>query len=300
MERAMAGLAQWIEQQLNVGPGPPVDFTQPAGEPSLAAPDSVSWRVFKNPVALFIGGVTAVLLELAEPRVRTGVWEHTTFRDDPLPRMRRTGLAAMVTVYGAQSVARKMIAGVSRMHTRVQGVTPEGQAYRATDPELLDWVQATASYGFLQAYHHFGQPLDAARRDRFYAETRPAAQLYGATGAPASEAEQQALFARMLPQLRAHPIIAEFLAIMDATPALPAPLHRMQPACIRAAQSLLPPAVQALLALPEGGGLGPREARLIRVAGRLAERLPLPGLPAVQACRRLGLPANYLYRSSSP
>ena len=47
-----------------------VDFRQPAGE---AASDSVSWQVFKNPVSLFIGGVTTVLLELAEPRVRSGV-----------------------------------------------------------------------------------------------------------------------------------------------------------------------------------------------------------------------------------
>jgi uncharacterized protein (DUF2236 family) len=44
------------------------------------APDSVSWSVFKNPVSLFIGGVTAVIMELADPRVRTGVWEHTSFR----------------------------------------------------------------------------------------------------------------------------------------------------------------------------------------------------------------------------
>ena len=88
------------------GPGQPVDFTVPAGEPALTAPDSVSWQVFKNPIALFVGGVTAVLLELAEPRVRTGVWEHTTFRTDPIPRMRRTGLAAMVTVYGPQEHGR--------------------------------------------------------------------------------------------------------------------------------------------------------------------------------------------------
>ena len=46
--------------------------------------DSVAWRVFRNPVALFVGGVTAVILELAEPRVRSGVWDHTTFRTDPL------------------------------------------------------------------------------------------------------------------------------------------------------------------------------------------------------------------------
>jgi uncharacterized protein (DUF2236 family) len=86
-----------------------VDFSQPAGEPALVSPDSVSWRIFKNPVSLFIGGVTAVVMELAEPRVRTGVWEHTTFRVDPIRRLRRTGLAAMVTVYGPRSIAEGMI-----------------------------------------------------------------------------------------------------------------------------------------------------------------------------------------------
>jgi uncharacterized protein (DUF2236 family) len=95
---------------------PPVDFSAPAGEPALAAPGSVAWQVFRNPLSLFVGGVAAVILELAEPRVRTGVWNHTNFRTDPVDRLRRTGLAAMVTVYGAGSVAETMIAGVRRLH----------------------------------------------------------------------------------------------------------------------------------------------------------------------------------------
>jgi hypothetical protein len=33
---------------------------RPAGEAALVSPDSVSPRVFKNPLSLFIGGVTAV------------------------------------------------------------------------------------------------------------------------------------------------------------------------------------------------------------------------------------------------
>jgi uncharacterized protein (DUF2236 family) len=48
------------------------DFLRPVGEAALVSPDSVSWRVFKNPLSLFIGGVAAVIMELAEPRVRTG------------------------------------------------------------------------------------------------------------------------------------------------------------------------------------------------------------------------------------
>ncbi len=125
--------------------GPDIDFSGPTGAPALAAPDSISWQVFKNPLTLFIGGVTAVILELGEARVRAGVWDHTSFRTDPLTRLRRTGLAAMVTVYGAREVAETMIAGVNRAHERVQGTADDGRAYRANDVELLDWVQATAS-----------------------------------------------------------------------------------------------------------------------------------------------------------
>src|SRR6185295_10182227 len=95
---------------------PAVDFSAPAGAAALFAPDSATWRVMKNPVALMVGGITGVILELAEPRVRTGVWEHTTFRSDPAGRIRRTGYATMVTIYGPAESARAMAAGISRRH----------------------------------------------------------------------------------------------------------------------------------------------------------------------------------------
>jgi len=142
-----------------------VDFTAPAGEPGLAGPDSVSWRIFKNPVALFVGRVAAVILELAEPRVRTGVWKHSTFATRPLDRFRRTAFAATVTVYGAASTAQEMIAGIRRRHAAVKGETPDGVPYRALDPELLRWVQVTASYGFVESYHRFVHPPRPFERD---------------------------------------------------------------------------------------------------------------------------------------
>src|SRR5205085_11944967 len=111
-----------------------IDFSRPLGEAALLSPESVSWRVFKNPLSLVIGGVAAVIMELAEPRVRTGIWEHTTFRIDPIRRLRRTGLAALVTIYGARDTAEAMIARIRRMHDRVAGSTPAGKAYRANDP----------------------------------------------------------------------------------------------------------------------------------------------------------------------
>ena len=158
----------------------------------MVSPDSVSWRVFKNPLSLFIGGVTAVIMEFAEPRVRTGVWEHTTFRQDPIRRLRRTGLAAMVTTYGARSTAEAMIARIRRIHDGVAGTTPSGEAYCANDPALLKTgSSARRRTAFSKLITHV-QPLSSSERDRYYAEGVPGAALHGATSAPTSEAELEA------------------------------------------------------------------------------------------------------------
>ncbi len=269
------------------------NFLHPVGEAGLVSPDSVSWRVFKNPLSLFIGGVAAVIMELAEPRVRTGVWEHTTFCVDPLRRLRRTGLAAMITVYGARGKAEAMIARVRRMHDRVAGSTPAGKPYRANDPELLNWVQATAAYGFLQAYHTYVRPLSALERDRYYAEGSLAASLYGAS-ALTSEAALEARFEEMSNRLERSDILLEFLAIMRSAPILPLPLRPVQPLLVRAAVAVIPHWLQTIVGLSYHG-LHLWEAGAVRRIGALADRLVLQSNPAVQACRRMRLPANYLY-----
>jgi uncharacterized protein (DUF2236 family) len=273
---------------------PRIDFAQPVGEAALVAPDSVSWRVFKNPLSLWIGGVTAVIMELAEPRVRSGVWEHTTFRVDPIRRLRRTGLAAMVTIYGARSTAEAAIARIRRMHDAVAGTTPRGEAYYASDPELLNWVQATAAYGFLQAYHAYVQPLSLIERDRYYAEGVPAACLYGATNVPVSEAELEMLFRATARWLERSGIVFEFLSIMRSAPILPLLLRPVQHLLVRAAVDLVPRWAQKILEL-EGHGLHAWQAEVVRQAGALADRLVVTSSPAVQACLRMRLPPDYLY-----
>lgn len=274
---------------------PQVDFAHPLGEPALTPPDSVSWQVFKNPVAIFIGGMAAVILELAEPRVRTGVWEHSSFREHPMARLQRTGLATMMTVYGPCSQTQRMIAAVVRMHRRVSGITPDGQAYCACDPELLDWVHATASFGFLEAYRAYVRPLGDDERNRFYAEGIPSARAYGATGAPRSQAELDALFDSMRERLEPSGIVAEFLQIMRGAPVLARPLRPVQTLLIKAAVQITPAWVRERLGLDRRWNLRPWQRRLVRKIGKTADRLLLRSSPAVQSCRRLGLPDDFLY-----
>jgi uncharacterized protein (DUF2236 family) len=267
-------------------PGMAFDFSQPAGEPALAPADGICWQIFANPVALFVGGVAAVLLELAEPSVRSGVWDHSSFRHDPAARLRRTGFAAMMTVYGPRSAALGLIARVVRVHGHVAGVTPGGVAYRADDAHLLAWVQATAAFGFAAAYDAYVRPLSASERDRAFAEGMPAARLYGATGAPDSVAAWDALLAATAPALEGTDIIADFLHIMTMAPILPRPLRPLQRLLVRAAVQIVPAPVRAFPQL-HGRGLRRGEAALVRLLGRIAGRLPLGDTPPRQAARRM-------------
>ena len=276
--------------------GPQLDFASPAGEPALAPHDGLLWRIFKNPVAVFIGGVAAVILEFADPRIREGVWRQSTFRVDPAARLARTGLAAMATVYAARSVAERMIAGVNRMHARIAGETPGGLDFSATDPVLLDWVQATAAFGFIEAYSAYAETLSGSDKARAYAEGRPAAMLYGATGAPSDPQGFAVMLEDRGPVFEASPVVNEFLEIMVRTPILPALAKPLQSMMVRAAVDLTPPTVRAVLRLAPEAGLRPIERRIIRMAALAADRIVLPSAPPAEACRRLGLPADYLYR----
>jgi uncharacterized protein (DUF2236 family) len=281
---------------LEPGNGYSIDFERPAGEPALAAPDSISWRVFKNPLALFVGGVAAVILELAEPRIRMGVWKHTMFQHSPLLRLQRTGLAAMMTVYGPRSQAEAMIADVCRMHARISGLTPAGQAYSASNPELLDWVHATASFGFLEAYTTYARMLGDAERNSFYAEGETSARLYGALGAPTSDQELNALFEKMRDKLEPSPIMFDFLGIMQRAPVLPRPFAAIQGLLVMAAIEIVPGWIRERLALTGPWRLRPWQRQVVKHCGAAADRILLRSGPAVQACRRLGLPEDYLYR----
>ena len=89
-------------------------------------------------------------------------------------------------------------------------------------------------------------------------------------------------------------ILFEFLAIMRSAPILPLPLRPLQSLLIRAAIDLTPPWLRTIVGLTDHG-LNALEAGVVRQIGAFADRLVLETNPAVQACRRMRLSANYLY-----
>jgi uncharacterized protein (DUF2236 family) len=266
-----------------------INYLEPAGDPGLFGPASVTWRVLSNPVSVFIGGITAVFLELAEPCVRSGVWDHTNFREDPVGRMRRTGLAAMVFTYGCRRDAEAATSRVRRLHERVKGVTPDGQPYRANDPELLTWVYVTAGYGFLKAYlRYVNARLPRADQDRYYAESLNACRYYGVNWVPSSVAEVDRYFEQMRPRLRHHEIFEEFLRLISNVPVVSAATMPIQRLLIEAAIDLLPCWARELLQLQKRQPLRVAMRPLVRAVVTLAGYVIRNG-PPQRACLRMGL-----------
>src|SRR5712691_4719605 len=89
------------------------------------SPGSVIRRVGNTPVTPFLGGGTAVLLQVAHPLVAAGVVEHSDFHRDLWRRLVRTLRALYLIVYGTKAEAEQTAAIVRAVHAHVRGVTRE-------------------------------------------------------------------------------------------------------------------------------------------------------------------------------
>lgn len=145
-------------------------------DPGLFGPDSITWRVNREQ-ALLVGGGCALLLQLAHPLVAAGVADHSDFKADPLKRLRRTLDATLGIVFGTTKEAEGCAATIRSVHARVHGSLgadtgrfPAGTPYRAEDPPLLEWVQATLIDTAIRTYELLFRPLTRAERDRYCAE----------------------------------------------------------------------------------------------------------------------------------
>jgi uncharacterized protein (DUF2236 family) len=164
------------------------------GMEGLAGPGSVSWRVNRE-AALLLGGGRALLMQVAHPKVAAGVAEHSDFQHDPIRRLNRTLELSLALTFGTPEQVRAAARQINRTHERVTG-----SGYRALDPELLLWVQATLIDSALLTYRTFVRPLSAADAETYYEEAKPIGELLGIPAArfPSSLGDFSAYLETML------------------------------------------------------------------------------------------------------
>ena len=109
--------------------------------------------------------------------------QHSGYRGDPWGRLQRTSTFLAETTFGTIEDADRAVRIVRAVHGRINGVAPDGRPYEASDPHLLRWVHVAEIDSFLRAHDRYGaQPLDAAGRDAYVAETAHVARALGAVG----------------------------------------------------------------------------------------------------------------------
>ncbi|MFM0061186.1 oxygenase MpaB family protein [Paraburkholderia phytofirmans] len=255
---------------LTSGSGPTLDYSSPPGDPGLFGPDSVCWKVHADFTSMMTGGISALLLQALHPLALAGVWDHSTFRTDILGRLRRTATFIAGTTFGSRHDALALIERVKRIHLGVNGVTPDGQPYRASEPELLTWVHVAEVSSFMTAHLRYVNPsLPIAAQDQYFAETARIAEMLGASNIPRSRAEIDAYLLAMQPELVASERTLEVVRVLLNAPA---PSLSMRPAGVlmfNAGVDLLPDWAQAMLGFQ-------RYAVLRRAVARPGVRLVAP------------------------
>ncbi|TQC71757.1 oxygenase MpaB family protein [Pantoea dispersa] len=252
----MMNLRHRIEQQvfrLNGLSLNEFDISQPPGDPGLFGPDHIIWQVHGDFPAMLCGGISALMLQMLHPAALAGVWDHSSFRQDMLGRLRRTSQFIAVTTFGNTADAHTLIERVKRIHLRVTGIDNTGKPYAASDPHLLTWVHVAETSRFLAAHLRYKNPqLSLADRDRYYAEAARVAEALGAQQVPKSveavEAYLQAMRAELVYDARTHEVMQ---LLLNA----PAPSWQAKPAMrvmLRAGCGLLPDWAQQLMQQPIG------------------------------------------------
>jgi uncharacterized protein (DUF2236 family) len=152
--------------------------------PTLLNPNGVAWRVNRE-AAILMGGRRALLMQIAHPLVAAAVAEHSSFRQQPFARLRRTIETMFAIAFGTVEQANDAYRHIDSIHARVRGRlagAADGFAtdapYNARDPELLFWVHATLIDTATMVYRRFVGSLSVREEEELYEESKAVAHLF--------------------------------------------------------------------------------------------------------------------------
>jgi uncharacterized protein (DUF2236 family) len=218
--------------------------------PRWFEPGSPIQRVHGD-TSMFVGGIRALLMQSLHPLAMAGVLEHSGFRGDPWGRLQRTSYFLAVTTFGTAEDAERTVAAVRRIHEKVVGTAPDGRAYAASDPHLLRWVHVAEVDSFLAAHQRYGaDPLDAAGRDTYVAQSARVAEALGVVDPPRSEDELRDALAAFRPELRGSAGARQAARFLLLNPPLPVLARAPYSVLAASAVGLMPLWARRRLLLP--------------------------------------------------
>ncbi len=184
----------------------------PAGDPGLAGgPGSMSWRINGDLASVVTAGPAAIIMEILHPSVMAGVYDQSSYRTQPLRRAQNTLGYVLRTTFGNSEAATQVIERVKRVHSRINGVRPDGVEYRALDPELIGWVHTCIPWAVMTTYDRYRRRLTVAEKDRYLAEQAVIGRMGGADWVPESVAELADYIEAMAPKMAVNFQTREFV-----------------------------------------------------------------------------------------
>ncbi|MGY4961956.1 oxygenase MpaB family protein [Streptomyces sp. 900105245] len=253
------------------GPDGPVNRARIHGTPGARwfGPDRPI-RTVHGDASMFIGGISALLLQSLHPLAMAAVAAHSGYRGDPWGRLQRTSTFLAVTTYGTAEDAQGAVDHVRAIHDRIRGRTADGSAYHAADSHLLGWVHAAQTESFLRAHQHYGaHPLDTAACDAYVADTARIAESLGVTDPPRDLRGLTDSLATYRPELRATAEARAAARFLLLQPPLPLTARPFYAGLAANAVALLPSWARSMLLLPRVPVL---EDLAVRPAGQALTR----------------------------
>jgi uncharacterized protein (DUF2236 family) len=208
-------------------------------------------RTVHGDASMFIGGMSALLLQSLHPLAMAAVAAHSGYRGDPWGRLQRTSTFLAETTYGTAEDAQRAVDHVRAIHERIRGRTAEGLTYHAADPHLLGWVHAAETDSFLRAHRRYGaHPLDAAGYDGYVADTALVAEALGVVDPPRDRHDLSERLAAYRPELRATSEARAAARFLLLQPPLPLAVRPLYAGLAANAVALLPSWARGMLWLP--------------------------------------------------
>lgn len=218
--------------------------------PRWFEPGTPVWVVHSD-VAMFAGGLRALLLQSLHPLAMAGVAGHSDYRHDPWGRLQRTGEFVARTTYGTRAQGEAACAVVRSVHERVRGTAPDGRPYSAADPHLLTWVHIVEVESFLLAHLRYGRiELASPERDLYVAQMAEVARVLGVPDPPESVAELRAAVASYRPELTSTREARQGARFLLSPPDVPFMARAPYALLFAAAATLLPVWARLALRLP--------------------------------------------------
>jgi uncharacterized protein (DUF2236 family) len=169
-----------LERELTAVRGAAVDPLS-----GVFGPRSMTWQVDRE-AAIFLGGGRALLLQLAHPWVAAAIEQHSDTFANPIGRFHRTFSTVFTMVFGSLDQSLDAARRLHRRHAAISGTLPweagpfpAGSCYCANEVSALCWVHATLWDTALMTYALAIGALGGDQRERYYAESRRFAALFG-------------------------------------------------------------------------------------------------------------------------